>query len=165
MKTILGAIGIASIAMFSGLLAGLIDPSHLSIKTAYTGVFLGGALLGVGFAVAGYCPGTGLAAAATGRKDAWFFVAGGLAGAAAYMTSYEWVKSTGVLDKILGGASTLGLVTGTRYPAVFSGVSGEIVGISIGVVLVVIAFLLPDRLRGSHPSTLGRTEKLAAAKP
>ncbi|MEZ5740961.1 MAG: hypothetical protein R3E68_16940 [Burkholderiaceae bacterium] len=59
MKTILLGIGVSSIVMFGGLIAGLIDPSHLSVKAAYPGVVIGGALLGVGFAVAGYCPGTG----------------------------------------------------------------------------------------------------------
>jgi uncharacterized membrane protein YedE/YeeE len=98
MKTILLAIGVASVVLFTGLLSGLIDPGHLSVKTAYAGVVIGGALLGLGFAAAGYCPGTGLAAAATGRKDALFFTAGGLLGAAAYMVSYAWVKATGVLD-------------------------------------------------------------------
>ena len=64
MKTILSGIGTASILMFAGLLVGLVDPGHVSIKAAYLGVFIGGLLLGVGFAVAGYCPGTGLTAAA-----------------------------------------------------------------------------------------------------
>ena len=96
MKTILAGIGIASILMFGGLMLGLVDPGHLSVKGAYTGVFVGGILLGLGFAVAGYCPGTGLAAAATGRLDAVFFVIGGLVGAAAYMITYTQVKATGL---------------------------------------------------------------------
>jgi len=148
MKTILLAIGVSSLLMFLGLWIGLIDPGHLSVKTAYLGVFLGGILLGLGFAAAGYCPGTGLAAAATGRKDAFAFVLGGVVGAAAYMATFAWVESTGVLDSILGGKATLGAIEGTSYPALMPDLSGELVGIVVGVVFIAIAFLLPDSLRG-----------------
>jgi hypothetical protein len=37
---------------------------------------VGGLLLGVGFVIGGYCPGTSIAAAATGRIDALVYVAG-----------------------------------------------------------------------------------------
>ncbi|MCB8840170.1 YeeE/YedE thiosulfate transporter family protein [Aurantimonas sp. VKM B-3413] len=147
MKTILLAIGVASVLMFAGLLAGLIDPAHLGVKTAYFGVFAGGALLGLGFAVAGYCPGTGLAAAATGRKDAMFFVIGGLGGAAAYMATYAGVAATGVLAPIAGGKTTIGAIAGTSYPAVLQA-SGEVLGIVLGLVLIGVAYLIPDRIRG-----------------
>lgn len=148
MRTILGAIGVASVLLFTGLLTGLVDPGHLSVKTAYIGVFVGGLLLGAGFAVAGYCPGTGLTAAATGRKDALFFVAGGLLGAAAYMGSYAWVKSTGILAKIAGGNTTLGAIDGTNYPALFPALSGEVLGLITGLALIGIAWILPGRLMG-----------------
>jgi hypothetical protein len=148
MKTILGAIGVASILLFGGLLLGIVDPGHMSVKTAYVGVFVGGLLLGAGFAVAGYCPGTGLGALATGRKDAGIFVLGGLVGAFAYMLSYGWVKTTGVLDKIAGGKSTLGEIAGTDYPALIPGVPGEWLGIVLGIVFLVVAYVLPDRLIG-----------------
>jgi len=148
MKTILLAIGVASVLLFGALLAGFADPGNLSVKTAHLGVLLGGALLGVGFAVAGYCPGTGLAAGATGRKDALVFVLGGLAGAAAFMASYDWVKSTGILAKVLGGKTTLGLISGTKYPALLSSVPGEWIGIAMGAALIGIAFALPGSLRG-----------------
>lgn len=147
MKTILAGIGIASILVFGGLLAGLVDPGHLSVKTAYTGVFVGGILLGLGFAVAGYCPGTGLTAAATGRIDGLIFVIGGLAGAAAYMATYGSVTTTGLLDKIAGGKTTLGPIAGTKYAALFDAISGEWLGIALGAVFLVVAWLLPDRLR------------------
>lgn len=149
MKTILLAIGVSSLLMFLGLMVGVIDPGHLSVKAAYLGVFLGGILLGLGFAAAGYCPGTGLAAAATGRKDAFAFVLGGLLGAAAYMATFAWVEATGVLDAILGGKTTIGSIAGADYPALLPGLPGEIVGIVLGVVLIAVAFLLPDSLRGS----------------
>lgn len=161
MKTILLAIGVSSLVMFGGLLAGVIDPAHLSVKTAYIGVFIGGLLLGTGFAASGYCPGTGLAAAATGRKDALFFVLGGLVGAGAYMGSYAWVKSTGVLDSILGGKTTLGPIAGTDYPALISGISGEIIGIVMGLVFIAIAFALPDRFVTAPRQTAGPRDAAA----
>jgi len=148
MKTILTAIGVGSVLMFGGLMAGLIEPGHLSVKTAYSGVFIGGLLLGTGFAISGFCPGTGLTAAATGRKDAGFFVLGGLIGAAAYMGSYEWVATTGMLDKIAGGNSTLGTLSGTTYPALFSAMSGEVIGLILGFAFIAIAILLPSRMTG-----------------
>lgn len=153
MKTILLAIGVSSVLMFGGLLLGVIDPGHLSVKTAYAGVFAGGILLGIGFAVAGYCPGTGLAAMATGRKDALFFVLGGLLGAAAYMVTYNGVKATGILDAILGGKATLGQIAETGYPSLFA-INGSLTGIVIGIVLIAIAVALPSRLRGEALKTV-----------
>lgn len=46
---------------------------HLCVKSSYFGVIIGGVIMGIGFAVAGYCPGTGLTALADGRKHALFF--------------------------------------------------------------------------------------------
>lgn len=147
MKTILLAIGVAAVLMFTGLLTGIIDPGHLSVKAAYIGVFVGGILLGTGFAIAGYCPGTAISALATGRKDAFFFILGGLLGAAAYMGTYSWIKSTGLLGDIAGGKATLGSIAGTSYPALFTGVSGEMIGICVGVALIIIAVILPSQIR------------------
>lgn len=147
MKTILLGIGVASFLVFGSLLIGVVDPAHLSVKAAYGGVFLGGLLLGTGFAMSGYCPGTGIAALATGRKDALFFVLGGLAGAGAYMVSFSAVESTGLLDDTLGGKTTLGAIADTGYNALISGLSGEIIGIIMGIVFIVVAAVLPARLR------------------
>ena len=96
MKTILMGIGVAATLTFAGLMTGLVDPGHLSVKAAYVGVFVGGILLGLGFAVAGYCPGTGLTAAATGRLDAVFFVIGGLVGAAILVVVFNAVLLFGM---------------------------------------------------------------------
>ncbi|MCR9114697.1 MAG: YeeE/YedE thiosulfate transporter family protein, partial [Rhodobacteraceae bacterium] len=74
MKTILLAIGVGSTLMFAGQMVGLVDVGHMDVKTAYVGVFIGGLMLGAGWAAAGYCPGTGVCAAATGRRDAWVFI-------------------------------------------------------------------------------------------
>lgn len=150
MKTILAGIGVASVLTFGGLLLGIVDPGHLSVKTAYIGVFFGGILLGIGFAIAGYCPGTGLTAAATGRWDALFFVLGGLAGAGAYMVSYGWVKTTGLLTAIAGGKATVGAIAGTKYHALVTGIPGEWIGLGLGVAFILIAALLPDRFASDN---------------
>jgi len=145
MKTILLAIGTASVLMFAGQMAGLVDVGHMSVKTAYAGVFIGGLMLGVGWAASGYCPGTGVCAAATGRKDAWFFIAGGLLGAAAYMVSYPMWKAAGLLE---GDKLTLGAIPGADYPALTS-IPGDIAGIVMGAMFIAVAFVLPERLRGA----------------
>ena len=143
MKTILLAIGTGSILMFGGQMLGLVDVGHMNVKTAYTGVFLGGLMLGAGWAAAGYCPGTGLVAAASGRRDAWVFVAGGLLGAAAYMLSYPFWKGTGLLD---GAKLTLGTVPGAGVDGLL-GMRGDVLGIVMGLAFVALAFALPEQLR------------------
>lgn len=147
MKAILLAIGVGSILMFGGQMAGLVDVGHMSVKTAYVGVFVGGLLLGAGWAMSGFCPGTGVCAAATGRKDALFFILGGLLGAAAYMITYPSVKATGMLDPIAGGKVTLGTVPGAKYDGLMA-LSGDVLGIVLGLIFMAVAFAVPDAPRG-----------------
>lgn len=147
MKTILLAIGVGSVLMFAGQIMGFVDVGHMSVKTAYVGVFVGGLLLGSGWALAGYCPGTGLVAAAAGRRDALAFIAGGLLGAAAYMATYPSVKAAGLLEAIGGGSVTLGSVPGAKYEGL-TALPGDVLGIVLGLVFILVAFLLPERIAG-----------------
>jgi uncharacterized membrane protein YedE/YeeE len=144
-KTILLAIGVSSMLMFGGQMIGLVDIGHMSVKTAYAGVFIGGLLLGVGWALSGFCPGTGVAAAGAGRKDALFFIAGGLLGAAAYMVTYPAWKASGLLDGFAGGKVTMGTIEGSKYDGL-TALPGDVLGIVLGLVLIAVAFALPDRL-------------------
>ncbi len=147
MKVILLAIGLSSILLFAGLALGMVDPSNISIKKAYIGVVIGGAILGIGFAISGYCPGTGLSAAATGRKDAIFFVLGGLLGAYAFTLSYGWLKAnTFLFDKIAGGAVSLAQSGNDKYDAIFSSINGSVLGVLLGLSLVIIAIILPKEI-------------------
>ncbi len=148
MRAILLGIGVAAVLAFGGLLTGLVDPGHLAVKTAYIGVFVGGLLLGLGFAVAGYCPGTGLAAAASGRYDAIVFTLGGLLGAFAYMVTYADIGASGLLAEMAGGKTTLGTIAGTKYPALFD-FPGELIGLVMGAAFIAVARLLPERILGS----------------
>ncbi|KEJ88838.1 YeeE/YedE thiosulfate transporter family protein [Sulfitobacter donghicola] len=147
MKTILLAIGVGSTLMFVGQMLGLVDVAHMSVKSAYVGVFIGGIMLGIGWAASGYCPGTGVCAAASGRKDALFFIAGGLLGAAAYMATYPAWEASGLLNSIAGGKVTLGAVPGSKFSGV-STLPGDILGVILGLILIGVAFVLPDRLVG-----------------
>lgn len=153
-KSILLAIGVGSVLMFGGQMLGLVDVGHISVKTAYLGVFLGGLMLGAGWAVSGFCPGTGVVAAASGRKDALFFIAGGLLGAAAYMVTYPSWKALGLLDKIAGGKVTLGAVPGAKNEGL-TALPGDVVGIVLGLGFIALAFALPERLRGA-PTPAGQ---------
>ena len=56
---------------------------------------IGGVLLGIGIVMAGACPGTAAAQVGVGYRDAWFVVAGGLAGATVY--GYNETAITGLL--------------------------------------------------------------------
>lgn len=53
---------------------------------------VGGLVLGVGFVVGGYCPGTSMVAVATGKLDALFYVGGVLAGVFAIGEVFPLVK-------------------------------------------------------------------------
>ncbi|GAA0288669.1 YeeE/YedE thiosulfate transporter family protein [Rhodovulum strictum] len=147
MKTILVAIGTASILMFGGQMLGLVEVGHMSVKEVHVGVLLGGAILGIGWAMSGYCPGTGVCAAATGRFDALFFIVGGLVGAGAYALSHPFWENIGFLN---GEKWTIGAIPGSNYPAALPDlpITGDVIGIGIGVVLILVAILLPRRLSG-----------------
>lgn len=86
-----------------------------------------------------------MCAAASGRKDAIFFVAGGLLSAAAYMVAYPAWKASGLLDNIAGGQVTLGTIPGSKFDGLMN-LPGDLVGLALGLGFIVIAFALPDRL-------------------
>jgi uncharacterized protein len=57
------------------------------------GVVLGAGIFGVGMVTYGYCPGTGIAAVATGSVHALVGFAGMLAGGIVYALSFTWVDA------------------------------------------------------------------------
>ena len=87
--------------------------TNLSIKpSTILTVLIGGAFVGIGLGLTGYCPGTGLACAASGRIDALFAVLGMFFGAHTYILIYPSivVRLEGIFD--FGGV-TLPQITGT----------------------------------------------------
>jgi hypothetical protein len=59
-------------------------PTHLLPQ------LVGGLLLGAGFIIGGYCPGTSLVATMSGKVDGMFFVGGLFLGSVLFTLSYEW---------------------------------------------------------------------------
>ncbi len=60
---------------------GYLDAEMIYVNPTFLGpAIVGGMIMGVGFILGGYCPGTSLCAAAIGKKDAIAFVVGGLLG-------------------------------------------------------------------------------------
>lgn len=140
MKTILFGIGVATVLTFISHGLGILDASHFSIKTLHTGVIVGGLIFGIGWALAGYCPGTGVTALGTGKKDAIFYVLGGIAGAFIYTKTYTLFDGMGWFKELLVGKQTLVTLT-PEIQGILPG--GSIVGVLLGVTLIVIATVLP----------------------
>lgn len=145
MKAIFFAIGLSSTLLFVLMGIGLIDPGHLSVKSSYVGVIVGGAILGTGFAVAGYCPGTGLTALADGRKDALFFASGGFLGAFIYTLVYGTIKNTWLFNKIAGGKVMLATGSDT-FQAILPAIPGTLLAAGIGIAFMIIAWILPKKV-------------------
>ena len=87
--TVLRVFFTAGVTAMSGVLllteVGWLDPDLIYINPTFLhSAILGGAIMGVGFVVGGYCPGTSFCGAAVGRIDAMAFAAGGALGIFAY---------------------------------------------------------------------------------
>lgn len=143
MKTIIFAIGLSNILLFILLSLGIVNVGHLSVKAAYVGVIVGGGIMGLGWAISGFCPGTGLVAFGEGRRDAIPFLLGGMVGALFLTLIYENIKDTALfLD--LGGKMTLAVTNLKGSPAFFPDLSGIVVAGGIGIIFIAVAFLLPE---------------------
>lgn len=145
MKAIFTGIGVSSTILFAGMMLGLIDPGHLSIKSMYWGVIVGGLLLGFGWAFGGFCPGTGVVAAGSGRIDGLVFILGGLVGAGLFTVMYGGLVDTWLFQSLVGGKTTL-VFTG-EAGALLESPGSRWLAIVIGLAMMAIARLLPDSIR------------------
>jgi len=112
LKFMLSAIIVGMVGIHLLVDMGLIK---MSIKGTFVAANLvGGLLFGIGWAVAGYCPGTSVGAIGEGRWHAVWAVLGMLAGAAVYAEAYPLIK-----DSLLSwgdfGRITLASATGINH--------------------------------------------------
>jgi len=93
---------------------GLLDLGELYVEpTNLVAQGVGGLLFGAGFLIGGYCPGTSMAAMATGRKDGALFALGMLAGVYAYAEFTPqvdaWYKATALGELTLLSITGIGM--------------------------------------------------------
>ena len=89
LKTMLTAVVVGGIGVYTLRAFGL---ASLHVKPAQlVAVSLGGLVFGVGMVLLGYCPGTGVAAAAEGKTDALFGVAGMMLGAMLFAEQFAFL--------------------------------------------------------------------------
>jgi len=81
LKVMFTAIIVAMVAIFTMVGLGILDFNQVWVNPTYLwpGI-VGGLIMGVGFVIGGFCPGTSLVAASTFKIDGVFFVLGGLFG-------------------------------------------------------------------------------------
>lgn len=96
--TVLKVFFTAAVTAATGILIlnqmGYVDYSSIYVPTTYLWPTLaGGAIMGLGFIIGGFCPGTSVCAAAIGKIDALIFIAGIFLGVFVYGMSYDaiWV--------------------------------------------------------------------------
>ncbi len=77
LKVMCTAIVVAMLGLAYLAMLGWLDMSQVFVPTTFIWPQIaGGLLLGSGFIIGGYCPGTSVAAAAVGKLDAVFFIGG-----------------------------------------------------------------------------------------
>jgi rhodanese-related sulfurtransferase len=82
LKTMFTGIVVACLLIFLSSAFGILDFSQLAVNQTFlwSGI-VGGLIMGVGFIVGGYCPGTSLVSAASFKIDGVFFFVGTIVGA------------------------------------------------------------------------------------
>ena len=73
---------------------GMLDMDLVFHNYFYPGpALIGGIIMGAGFIMGGFCPGTGISAAAIGKIDAFIFLFGGGVGAFLFAETYPLIQS------------------------------------------------------------------------
>jgi hypothetical protein len=92
-KVMFTAIVFAAVGLYVLELAGVVDAQGIYVPTPYLwAIAAGGAAIGAGFAVGGYCPGTAIVGITTGRIDAIVFFVGLLIGTFAFAGLFGWLE-------------------------------------------------------------------------
>ena len=105
LKVFFSAAITAAIGLFLMNHYGLIDLNEIYYpKTFWIPTLIGGFIMAFGFIIGGFCPGTSICAAVTGKIDAMIFVLGAIIGIFGYAFTYEplWkhLRGTGKMGKV-----------------------------------------------------------------
>ena len=92
-KVMFTAIVVAGIGLYAASATGNMLANAIYIPTNYFWAMLaGGALVGAGMAIGGYCPGTSAVGLASGRLDSVFFMIGMVLGTGLFASVFDWIK-------------------------------------------------------------------------
>ncbi|MBN8486996.1 MAG: YeeE/YedE family protein [Burkholderiales bacterium] len=153
-KVMFTAIVVAATGLWLLRVTGLLAEDALYVPTSYLGAAaLGGALVGAGFAIGGYCPGTSVVGLFSGRADALLFIVGLLLGtfvfAAAWGPSLESLTTWGELD------------SGDTFAEAFGLPDMAMLGM-LGAALVAV-YLVGGRMERSGRGPVSAAEAVAGA--
>jgi len=124
MAVVLSALGLSGL-----LVAGSAETSVL--PTSILATSLAAVIFGVGWGLAGYCPGTTWAAAGEGRLDAIGALLGGLCGAAFFAQLHEWLIPALYAPSNVGKLTLADAFGGSRLIALIVLVAGLAAGVWI----------------------------------
>ena len=129
-KVMFTAIVVAAVGLWVLRVAGVMAPDSIAVPQALMmASAIGGALVGAGFAVGGYCPGTSVVGMVSGRIDALVFVAGVLAGTALFAFAYgPALRSLMAIGGIVEG-DTFTEVWGVPEPLVLAVLAASLVAV------------------------------------
>lgn len=113
-KVMFTAIVTAMLGLYYLSVIGLVDLSLVYVSPTYLlPQIAGGLLLGFGFVIGGYCPGTSCVAASTGKIDGMVYLLGIVAGILVFGEAFSLVE--GFYNSTAMGSITLPAVTGMSY--------------------------------------------------
>jgi len=73
---------------------GLLNLKLVFVNPYYmNSAIIGGVIMGAGFIMGGYCPGTGISALSIGKIDAMIFLVGGMVGAFLFAETYPYIMT------------------------------------------------------------------------
>ena len=91
-KVMFTAIVVAMMLIFWSTALGLLDYDDLWVNPTYLWPGItGGLIMGIGFILGGYCPGTSLVSVATLKVDGMFFLLGHVAGVIIFGETVAWI--------------------------------------------------------------------------
>lgn len=133
LKVMFTAIIVAMVLVYLASALGLLEFSRVWVNPTFLwpGI-LGGLVMGFGFIIGGFCPGTSLVAVATLKVDGMFFVAGALVGILVFGETVSWYDG-------FWNSSSMG-----RY------LLSDWLGLPAGVVVIAVVLMALGAFKGAE---------------
>lgn len=149
LKVMLTAIVTGAIGIYGMRAMGMDFPLHIK-PAAMAPVLVGGLIFGVGMALLGFCPGTGMAALGDGARDAWPGVIGMLVGGGVFAAFYPSIQN-GFMKAWTLSAEVAGKTSNKITLAELSHVSTWVYVIGVAV-LAIVVFVLIEKFGPKRPA-------------